>query len=152
MFFTVKNLGPWGRAEVYPHYYYISTLRCTRDSVKIQYLKYCGRTDLLDSACNWCEFVAVLICLIQYATDASLWLYWFAWFSMQLMGVCGWLAYALHCKSRGQGSTPGHNGVKDHSSVLLSQHMCRPFSACLAFTCTAYTKIFNNNSNSHIYI
>lgn len=41
---------------------------------------------------------------------------------MQLIGVCGWLVYALHCKSTGQGSAQGHNRVKDHFSVPLNQH------------------------------
>ena len=43
--------------------------------------------------------------------------------NLQDMGVRGRLDKALHCKSRGQGSTPGHKGVKDRFSVHRSQHL-----------------------------
>ena len=39
------------------------------------------------------------------------------------------------------GSSPGRARVKDRSSVLVSQHLRRLVSACLAFVCTAHTKI-----------
>ena len=40
------------------------------------------------------------------------------------------------------GSNPGRAGVKDRFRVQLpSQEMCRLVSACLAFVCTARTKI-----------
>ena len=58
------------------------------------------------------------------------------------MGVCGWSANVLVCKSSGHISTLGSDRVKDCFSVLFSDHLCRLIGAYLTLVCTAYTKTF----------
>ena len=72
-----------------------------------------------------------------------------------MTAVCGRLADAPGCISSGKGSIPGRNGMRDlffvylfwlcffflNLSVLPGQHLYRLVSACLAFVCTARSKI-----------
>ena len=51
--------------------------------------------------------------------------------------VSGWLT---RCKCSGQGSTRGHDRVKDRLSVVVSQHLCTLVRAHLAFVFTASTR------------
>ena len=48
------------------------------------------------------------------------------------MGVRGWLADALDCVPSVQGSNPGCHRVKDRSSLLPRQHLCRLRRQCLS--------------------
>ena len=55
------------------------------------------------------------------------------------------MADVLECQSRGKGSTPGRNRVKDLLFVfvvLFSQHLYRLANASITFVCTTDTKIF----------
>ena len=62
----------------------------------------------------------------------------------------GRLANALDYKSKGQGSTPGSDRAKKvvhclSFKVLARQQLCRLVGDCLAFVCTASTKLTPSN-------
>ena len=61
-------------------------------------------------------------------------------FELKLWTIAQWLESCVGDPVE-TATAPHHDQVKDRFSVLQRQHFCRLIRACLAFVCTARTKI-----------